>query len=209
MIGLDIKNFSSSALKIFKKTIDDYHVIDDVNQTEKNPFEKDQIQHLLYSKCWIDTIQWHLEDIVRIPDISPTKGMKIKRLIDQSNQKRTDTVETLDYFLYKAFQDIKPKKNAYLNTETPAWAIDRFSILVLRIYHMKDQCNRQDVSEKHLDRCNHKLNVLLAQQNQLMSAIDQLLEFIYRGNIIFKPFMQMKMYNDENLNPALYSKNKI
>ncbi|MCY3998818.1 MAG: DUF4254 domain-containing protein [Flavobacteriaceae bacterium] len=208
MLDFGIKNFSSKALIIFNKTIDDYHVFDDVNQKENNPFEKGKIQHILYSKCWIDTIQWHLEDIIRIPDISPIKGMEIKRLIDRSNQKRTDTVESLDQFFYNAFLNVKPKKEAYLNTETPAWAIDRFSILALRIFHMKEECHRLDAPRKHINQCNKKLHVLLAQQDQLMSAIDQLFELIYQGNIIFKPFMQMKMYNDENLNPALYSKNK-
>ncbi|MCY4162220.1 MAG: DUF4254 domain-containing protein [Flavobacteriaceae bacterium] len=208
MLDLNIQNFSSYACNVFNQTIDDYHVYDDLNQTEKNPYEKGQIQHLLYSKCWIDTIQWHLEDIIRIPDISPIKGMEIKRLIDQSNQKRTDTVEALDLFFDNVFQNIKPKKKAYHNTETPAWAIDRLSILTLRIYHMKEECHRLDASKKHVLQCNHKLNILLVQQDQLMLAIDQLLEFIYQGNIIFKPFAQMKMYNDENLNPSLYTKNK-
>ncbi len=207
MLGFDIQNFSSNTLNIFNQAIDDYHVYDDLNQTENNPFEKDKIQHLLYSKCWIDTIQWHLEDIIRMPNISPIKGMEIKRLIDRSNQKRTDTVEALDFFFFKAFQDIKPKKEAYHNTETPAWAIDRFSILALRIFHMKEECHRLDASKKHVDQCNNRLRVLIAQQEQLMIAIDQLLKFIKQGNIIFKPFMQMKMYNDKNLNPALYSKN--
>ncbi len=205
---MNIKNFTSDALIVFKKTIEDYHIYDDVKQVEINPYQQDDIAHLLYHKCWIDTVQWHLEDLIRMPDISDKRGMEIKRLIDHSNQERTNTVELLDMHFYHVFKEIKSKKNAYLNTETPAWAIDRFSILVLRIYHMKEQTNREDASEEHKEHCRIKLDILIKQKHQLMKAIDHLFDYISKGKIIFRPFMQMKMYNDKKLNPALYSSGK-
>ena len=203
---MHFKKFSLDALAVFNEVIAYYHIEDDINQKEVNDYEKNDIRYLLHKKCWIDTVQWHLEDIIRVPSIPDKRGMEIKRLIDSSNQKRTDTVEAIDQWFLDYFRDFTPLKSAILNTESPAWAIDRLSILSLRIYHMKEETKREQATLKHRLNCKKKLEILVHQRNELSTAIDQLLVRIQKGKVLFRPFMQMKMYNDKSLNPALYSK---
>ena len=198
---------SSLAIKVFEKSVDDYHVYDDINRLASNPYDKKDFEHLLYEKNWIDTVQWHYEDIIRDPDIDPNEGMNLKRLIDSSNQNRTEMVEYIDSYFLKLYSNVSPKPDAKVNTESPAWALDRLSILILKIYHMKEESLRKDVSEQHRNTCNEKLQVLLEQQKDLSESIDQLLEDLSKGEKKMKVYKQMKMYNDESLNPELYSQN--
>jgi len=195
--------FSTFAFKIFEESINTYHVKDDVYQSFNNPYPKDDIAHLLYRKNWIDTIQWHYEDIIRDPQIDPVKALDLKRKIDASNQDRTDLVEYIDSYFLKKYLSVEIRENASLNTESPAWAIDRLSILALKIYHMKEEALRTDASEEHVKKCRQKLQVLLEQKKDLSTAIDQLLTDIEEGNKYMKTYKQMKMYNDEELNPVL------
>ena len=195
--------FSSFANRIFEESISKYHQIDKVDQPFENPYTKDDIAHLLYRKNWIDTVQWHYEDIIRDPDIDPIAALKLKRQIDSSNQDRTDLVEYIDSYFLKKHQSVQIKNNATINTESPAWAIDRLSILALKIYHMQEEANRTDASQDHIDKCSQKLKVLLEQRADLSTAIDQLLGDIETGNTYMKVYKQMKMYNDEELNPVL------
>lgn len=199
---------SSLAIKVFEKSVDDYHVYDDINRLASNPYDKKDFEHLLYEKNWIDTVQWHYEDIIRDPDIDPNEGMSLKRLIDSSNQNRTEMVEYIDSYFLKLYSNVNPKTDAKVNTESPAWALDRLSILILKIYHMKEESLRKDVSEQHRNTCNEKLQVLLEQQKDLSESIDQLLEDLSKGEKKMKVYKQMKMYNDETLNPVLYKKDE-
>lgn len=195
--------FSDFAFRIFQESIDTYHIKDDVYQDFENPYPKDKIEHLLYRKNWIDTVQWHYEDIIRDPNIDPTDALDLKRKIDASNQDRTDLVEYIDGYFLNKYQSVRVKKNATINTESPAWAIDRLSILALKIYHMQEEVNRTDASPEHIQKCADKLAVLLEQKKDLSAAIDQLLVDIETGNKYMKVYKQMKMYNDEELNPVL------
>ena len=195
--------FSSFANRIFEESISKYHQIDRVDQPFENPYSKDDIAHLLYRKNWIDTVQWHYEDIIRDPDIDPIAALKLKRKIDSSNQDRTDLVEYIDSYFLKKYQSVQLKGNATINTESPAWAIDRLSILALKVYHMQEEAERKDASQNHIDKCQQKLNVLLEQRVDLSTAIDQLLGDIEAGNKYMKVYKQMKMYNDDELNPVL------
>ena len=199
---------SSLAIKVFEKSVYDYHVYDDINRLASNPYDKKDFEHLLYEKNWIDTVQWHYEDIIRDPDIDPNEGMSLKRLIDSSNQNRTEMVEYIDSYFLKLYSNVSPKPDAKVNTESPAWALDRLSILILKIYHMKEESLRKDVSEQHRNTCNEKLQVLLEQQKDLSESIDQLLEDLSKGEKKMKVYKQMKMYNDETLNPVLYKKDE-
>ena len=199
---------SSLAIKVFEKSVDDYHVYDDINRLASNPYDKKDFEHLLYEKNWIDAVQWHYEDIIRDPDIDPNEGIKLKRLIDSSNQNRTEMVEYIDSYFLKLYSNVSPKPDAKVNTESPAWALDRLSILILKIYHMKEESLRKDVSEHHRNTCNEKLQVLLEQQKDLSESIDQLLEDLSKGEKKMKVYKQMKMYNDETLNPVLYKKDE-
>ena len=199
---------SSLAIKVFEKSVDDYHVYDDINRLASNPYDKKDFEHLLYEKNWIDAVQWHYEDIIRDPDIDPNEGMSLKRLIDSSNQNRTEMVEYIDSYFLKLYSNVSPKPDAKVNTESPAWALDRLSILILKIYHMKEESLREDVSEQHRNTCNEKLQVLLEQQKDLSESIDQLLEDLSKGEKKMKVYKQMKMYNDETLNPVLYKKDE-
>ncbi|WP_047246843.1 DUF4254 domain-containing protein [Maribacter thermophilus] len=195
--------FSEFAFDIFEKSIEKYHEKDDVYQSFENPYPKDDIAHLLYRKNWIDTVQWHYEDIIRDPDIEPNAALDLKRKIDASNQDRTDLVEYIDSYFLKKYQSVEVRKDATINTESPAWAIDRLSILALKIYHMREEANRTDASTDHLEKCNSKLAILLEQKKDLSTAIDQLLDDIEAGRKYMKVYKQMKMYNDEELNPVL------
>ena len=199
---------SSLAIKVFEKSVYDYHVYDDINRSASNPYDKKDFEHLLYEKNWIDTVQWHYEDIIRDPDIDPNEGMSLKRLIDSSNQNRTEMVEYIDSYFLKLYSNVSPKTDAKVNTESPAWALDRLSILILKIYHMKEESLREDVSEQHRNACDEKLQILLEQQKDLSESIDQLLEDLSRGEKKMKVYKQMKMYNDETLNPVLYNKDE-
>ena len=195
--------FSDFAFKIFQESIDAYHIKDDVYQEFINPYPKDKVEHLLYRKNWIDTVQWHYEDIIRDPGIDPAAALDLKRKIDTSNQNRTDLVEYIDSYFLNKYQSVQVKDGATINTESPAWAIDRLSILALKIYHMQEEVNRTDASPEHIQKCNDKLTVLLEQKKDLSTAIDQLLADIEAGNKYMKVYKQMKMYNDDELNPVL------
>jgi len=197
---------SKLAIEIFKKSVNDYHIHDDINRKATNPFEVKSFEHLLYEKNWIDTVQWHYEDIIRDPEIDPNEGMKLKRMIDSSNQNRTEMVEYIDSYFLNLYSKVTPVNNASINSESPAWALDRLSILILKIYHMDEESKRVDVSEKHRSNCQAKLDVLLDQQTDLSESINQLLEDISSGQKKMKVYKQMKMYNDESLNPVLYKK---
>lgn len=197
---------SNKAIKIFEKSVNDYHVYDDITRNPNNPFENKSFEHLLYEKNWIDTVQWHYEDIIRDPDIDPSEGMKLKRLIDSSNQNRTEMVEYIDSYFLNLYSSVTTRENAKVNTESPAWAIDRLSILILKIYHMEEESNRKDVSEDHRNNCQKKLNVLIEQREDLSESIDQLLIDLSTGIKKMRVYKQMKMYNDESLNPVLYKK---
>ncbi|SHI31267.1 Protein of unknown function [Arenibacter nanhaiticus] len=195
--------FSDFAFKIFQESIQKYHIKDDVNQPFENPYPQDDIAHLLYRKNWIDTVQWHYEDIIRDPQIDPVAALKLKRQIDASNQDRTDLVEYIDSYFLNKYKAVKKQDNATINTESPAWAIDRLSILALKVYHMQEEVDRSDASEAHIAKCSEKLNVLLEQRKDLSTAIDQLLTDIEAGAKYMKVYKQMKMYNDDELNPVL------
>lgn len=198
--------FTEQANRIFNQAIDDYHLTDNVDTPIHNPYDRDSIEYSLYLKCWIDTVQWHYEDIIRDPHINPEEALALKRRIDHSNQDRTDLVEEIDSYFRQLYSKVTPQKDARLNTESPAWAVDRLSILALKIYHMKEQVERKDASEEHIQKCRAKLSVLLEQQVDLSTAIDQLLEDIEQGRKYMKVYRQMKMYNDPSTNPILYKK---
>ncbi|CAA7195627.1 DUF4254 domain-containing protein [Chryseobacterium nematophagum] len=199
-------NFTETAWKIFNQSIEDYHMLDNVDTLINNPFEKESLERILYAKNWIDTVQWHLEDIIRDENINPTEALQLKRRIDSSNQQRTDLVEFIDSWFFKKFENITPKPDAKINTETPAWAVDRLSILALKVYHMSLEANRESASEEHRANCKAKLDVLLMQKEDLFTSINQLLTDIENGAVKMKMYKQMKMYNDESLNPILYQK---
>lgn len=191
---------------IFQQSIDIYHVKDDINTPCPNPYEKGSIEHILFAKNWIDTVQWHMEDLIRVVDIDPINALKIKRDIDASNQVRTDTVELFEDFLFTQYKQVKILADARVNTETPGWAMDRLSILNLKLYHFKEELNRAGISPEHFEKCKKKVDVLEEQYKDLSSAIDALLEEIATGKCEIKVYRQMKMYNDEELNPMLRKK---
>jgi len=200
--------FSEFAFPIFEKSIADYHITNSVEQTINNPFEKGSIENLLYAKNWVDTVQWHYEDIIRDPQIDPVAALTLKRKIDASNQVRTDMVEYIDSYFLDKYKAVSVKADAKINTESPAWAIDRLSILALKIYHMREEATRASASAEHKTKCQEKLNVLLDQQNDMFSSINQLIADIESGDKYMKVYKQMKMYNDDDLNPVLYQNKK-
>ena len=199
-------SFSEYAWSIFNRSIEDYHITDNVDAAKPNHYENNSLEQILYDKNWIDTVQWHLEDIIRDENIDPVKALEIKRRIDASNQKRTDLVEFIDSWFLNKYKNTTPNADAKINTETPAWAVDRLSILALKVYHMDLEANRASASDEHREKCQVKLNTLLEQKKDLSSAIDQLLNDIENGLVKIKTYKQMKMYNDETLNPILYKK---
>lgn len=199
---------ANACYAVFQQSIDDYHNHDHVDTTLKNPHPAGSFENLLYTKNWIDTVQWHLEDIIRVPEINPEEALLIKRRIDKSNQDRTDMVEKIDDYFMKEFSIVVPKPTAKINSETPAWLLDRMSILLLKIYHMKEQTMRKDVSAEHIEKCNQKLAILLEQRADMNLAFDQLIEDIQSGDRKMKVYRQMKMYNDASLNPMLYINKK-
>lgn len=196
--------FTALSINVFEQSIRDYHVYDDIHRKIENPYGREQIEHLLYAKNWIDTVQWHLEDVVRDPGIDPVEALKLKRWIDRSNQERTDMVEYIDSYFLEKYRDVQPGAGASINTESPAWAIDRLSILCLKIYHMREEAQRPDATPEHRAACQAKLDILLDQQKDLSTAIEELLEDISQGRKYMKVYRQMKMYNDPSLNPVLY-----
>ena len=198
--------FSEKCNEIFALATQDYHKYDDVDAAMRNPYPEQTVENDLYRKNWIDAVQWHLEDIVRDPAIDPVKALEIKRRIDKSNQDRTDLVERIDSYFLQLYGDVQPLSDAVINTESPAWAIDRLSILALKIYHMQQEAGRTDADAGHIARCSAKLQVLLEQRSDLSSAIDQLLDDIGHGRRYMKVYRQMKMYNDPALNPVLYTR---
>ena len=198
--------FTEQANDIFNKTIDDYHLTDNVDEPIRNPYERGTIEFDLYLKNWIDTVQWHLEDIIRDPAIDPVAALALKRRIDRSNQERTDLVEQIDSYFYTMYSDTQPTDYATINTESPAWAVDRLSILALKIYHMQEQVRRTDATDEHKAKCQAKLDILLQQRADLSLAIDQLLDDFANGRKYMKVYKQMKMYNDPSTNPILYGK---
>ena len=199
-------SFTTQCNQIFNQAIRDYHIKNDVDTPINNPYDRESIENRLYLKCWIDTVQWHLADIIRDPHIDPIEALQLKRRIDRSNQDRTDLVEQIDSYFRQKYSDVNVSPDATINTESPAWAVDRLSILALKIYHMREQAEREDASEEHKQKCGAKLNVLLEQQVDLSTAIDQLLGDIAEGRKYMKVFRQMKMYNDPSTNPILYGK---
>lgn len=198
--------FTEHANEIFLQAIRDYHVTDSVDAPMHNPYDRDTIDYRLYLKCWIDTVQWHYEDIIRDPQIAPEEALQLKRRIDRSNQDRTDLVEEIDSYFRQQYSQVRALPDARLNTESPAWAVDRLSILALKIWHMQEQAERPDASDEHRSRCRAKLDVLLEQRTDLSTAIDQLLEDYEKGRKVMKVYRQMKMYNDPATNPVLYKK---
>jgi len=193
---------------IFEKSIQDYHIHNHVDHPISNPFDNKSFEHLLYAKNWVDTVQWHYEDIIRDPNIDPVEALCLKRKIDASNQVRTDMVEYIDSHFLNRYKDVAIKPNATINTESPAWALDRLSILALKIYHMLEEATRVEASADHRAKCKDKLNILLEQKADMFSSIDQLLTDIENGDKFMKVYKQMKMYNDEALNPVLYLNKK-
>ena len=201
-----MKIYSANFNEIFDRSVADYHKTDDVDAPMNNPYPEKSFENILYTKNWIDAVQWHLEDIIRNPEIDPAEALLFKRRIDRSNQERTDLVELIDSYFMEKFADVKVLADAYVNTETPAWAIDRLSILALKIYHMRVEAERADASASHIEQCTKKLNTLLEQRSDLSGAIDKLLNDIEAGRKYMKFYKQMKMYNDPSLNPVLYKK---
>ena len=199
--------FTNLCNDIFNDSIVKYHVCDDVDTEIQNPYPVKSIEYYLFLKNWIDAVQWHLEDIIRNPAINPAEALKLKRRIDKSNQERTDLVELIDSYFLDRYKDVETQTDATINTESPAWAIDRLSILALKIYHMRQEVDRKDASAEHTAQCSRKLTVLLEQQKDLSAAIDTLLDDIAGGRKYMKLYKQMKMYNDPSLNPVLYGKN--
>ncbi|QXP60688.1 DUF4254 domain-containing protein [Olleya sp. HaHaR_3_96] len=197
--------FTDKANTIFQDVIKKYHIINTVDQPFTNVYDKNThlIEHLLYRKCWIDTVQWHYEDIIRDPQIDPVAALTLKRKIDSSNQDRTDMVEYIDSYFLEQYKDVNPKSEATINTESPAWGVDRLSILALKVYHMEEEATRADASDAHKAACQIKFDILLEQRVDLSTAIDTLLTDIQKGDKYMKVYKQMKMYNDDELNPVL------
>ncbi len=198
--------FAQDCNEIFDNVVKLYHVTDDVDAVFNNPFDAGTIENSLARKNWIDTVQWHLEDIIRDENIDPVKALALKRRIDRSNQDRTDLVEEVDSYFRQRYAGVAVLPDATINTESPAWAIDRLSILALKIWHMREQTERSDVDAGHINKCRAKLDVLLEQREDLTTAIDQLLDDIAAGRKFMKVYRQMKMYNDPDTNPILYAK---
>jgi len=190
--------------KIFQDVINDYHLHNNIDHPIANPYSGNTIEHLLYLKCWIDTVQWHMEDVVRNPEINPVEGLQWKRRIDHSNQERTDVVEYIDSYFLEKFAGVKPVENAKINSESPAWVVDRLSILALKVYHMKEETLRSSADPLHIEACTVKLNILLNQRTDLSTSLDELIADIESGQKFMKVYKQMKMYNDPSLNPVLY-----
>lgn len=200
--------FAEKCNEIFDKATAAYHVTDRVDAPYTNPYPAGSIEAILFDKNWIDVNQWHMEDLIRAPQINPAEAVVLKRRIDSSNQERTDMVENIDSWFRDKYQDVKVLEGATINTESPAWAIDRLSILAVKIYHMRAEAEREDATDGHREKCSAKLAVLLEQRVDLTDAIDTLLDDIAAGRKYMKVYRQMKMYNDADTNPVLYASKK-
>ena len=198
--------FAKQCNEIFDQIVKLYHLTDDVDATFVNPYQEGTIENSLARKNWIDAVQWHLEDIIRDENIDPVEALALKRRIDRSNQDRTDLVEEIDSYFRQQYAGVDVLPDATINTESPAWAVDRLSILALKIWHMREQTERSDANAAHIAKCQAKLDVLLEQRVDLTTAIDQLLDDIAAGRKFMKVYRQMKMYNDPDTNPVLYGK---
>lgn len=204
---MDLNPYKASSLTaIFEQSVRDYHINNSVEALPHNPYAVGDLQHMLYEKNWIDTVQWHLEDIIRRPDIGDRELVHVKRKIDLLNQKRTDMVEQIDERFASLLQRHKKRDNARMNSETPAWMLDRMSILILKIYHMREESLRQEAGPGHIRQCTEKLHILEQQRSDLEQCYDELMEDIKSGHRYYRLYRQMKMYNDPNLNPSLYGK---
>lgn len=201
----DLHRCSEKIQAIYRQSIEDYHTIDNIDQPVCNPYGADQVQHLLYLKCWIDTVQWHVEDEIRNPHINPEYALRLKRRIDQLNQDRTNKVEMIDNYLLKKYHQVQSLPVARINSESPAWALDRLAILTLKIYHMQEEVTRSNASSEHQQKCSAKLAILCEQQRDLLLSINELLQDIACGRKVMRVYRQMKMYNDPELNPVLYN----
>lgn len=200
-------SFAQRAYDIFAGTTAGYHTTDNVDAPFDNHYTE-PVDRLLAEKNWVDAVQWHLEDIIRDPAIDPVDALALKRRIDRSNQVRTDMVEDLDTYFLDRFGSVEPSPDATINTESPAWALDRLSILALKIYHMAIEASRPEASDEHRARCASKLAVLEEQRRDLISAIDNLIDDYAAGRKYMKVYRQMKMYNDPSTNPVLYADKK-
>lgn len=200
--------FVEKAYSKFDEATKAYHVTDNVDAPSPNPYEKGSVEAVMFDKNWVDAVQWHLEDIIRDPQIDPVEALALKRRIDRSNQVRTDMVEEIDTYFRTRFAGVEPLADATINTESPAWALDRLSILALKIYHMRAETGRADASADHRERCAAKLAILEEQRSDLIAAIDTLLDDIAAGRKYMKVYRQMKMYNDPATNPVLYGSKK-
>ena len=201
-------SIARDANEVFDRSVADYHKYDNVDTPCANPYAEGSLEAIFYAKNWVDAVQWHLEDIIRDPEIDPREALELKRRIDRSNQVRTDMVEDIDTWFRDKYKDVAPLPEATINTESPAWALDRLSILALKIWHMREQAERADASEEHKARSAAKLAVLLEQRDDLTQAIDTLLDDIQDGKKYMKVYRQMKLYNDPSTNPVLYAKKK-
>lgn len=203
-----MSDIAKNANVVFDRCVADYHKHDNVDAPAVNPYPENTLEHILYEKNYVDAVQWHLEDIIRDPEIDPVAALALKRRIDASNQVRTDYVEDLDTWFLNKYADVTPLPDATINTESPAWALDRLSILALKIWHMREQVERKDAEKAHIDKCAAKLAVLLSQREDLTDAIDTLIDDIAAGRKYMKVYRQMKMYNDPSTNPVLYGEKK-
>lgn len=194
------------ANEVFDRATADYHITDNIDAPRPKPYAEGTIEQVLFDKNWIDVAQWHMEDLIRDPEIQPAEAVVLKRRIDASNQERTDMVEEIDTWFRDKYAHVKPLPDATINTESPAWAIDRLSILAVKIYHMRQESEREDAGDMHREKCGAKLAILLEQRADLSQAIDTLLEDIEAGRKYMKVYRQMKMYNDADTNPVLYAK---
>lgn len=201
-----MNKIADMANEVFDRSVADYHKTDNVDAPCVNPYEKGSLEAIFYDKNWVDAVQWHLEDIIRDPEIDPREALELKRRIDRSNQVRTDMVEDIDTWMREKYKDVTPMPDATINTESPAWALDRLSILALKLWHMREQAERTDVSEDHLERSRAKLAVLMEQRADLTEAINTLVDDIAAGRKFMKVYRQMKLYNDPTTNPVLYGK---
>lgn len=202
-----MNDFVKKANEIFARAVREYHETDHVDAVMQNPYEEGSIEARLYHKCWIDAVQWHLEDIIRDPNIDPTEALALKRRIDRSNQERTDRVEDIDTYFWNHYHEVEPQAGACINTESPAWAVDRLSILHLKLWHVQEQLDRTDADEAHIAKCQQKMSVLQAQYEDMTTSIGQLLEDYACGRRIMRVYRQMKLYNDPSTNPVLYKRN--
>jgi hypothetical protein len=202
---VSLDHFSEAAKRIFFSAVADYHIYNSIDAASYNPYDAGSVEHLFYAKCWVDAVQWHVEDEIRNPQIDPGDALLMKRRIDALNQERTNKVEQIDDYFLCRFSSVDVAGDARVNTESPAWALDRLSILVLKIYHMNAEVIRTDASKEHIKKCNAKLTVLLDQQKDLLCSINELLADISSGSKYMKVYRQMKMYNDQSLNPVLYN----